>query len=145
MTRVFLRLAYRLLLHLHPNSFQNEFGAEMLWIYDEEHERGGVAHLFFDGAASLLRQHCRIQSDPGQLSIASGAVITGPGIGPVRFLQAGITFSVIFFGLFWLVGHPSPFAVSVRWSDGMPCYTVTLQAPSHAEVVLETSGGHRLN
>jgi hypothetical protein len=43
MTRVILRVAYRLLLRLHPDSFQKEFGAEMLWIYDEEDQRGAVA------------------------------------------------------------------------------------------------------
>jgi hypothetical protein len=135
MTRLILRLAYRLLLRLHPDSFQQEFGAEMLWIYDEEDRRGGVAYLFLDGATSLLRQYCRLQNDPGQLSIASGVVITGPGISPVRILQAGITFSVIFFGLMRLLGQASPFTVSVKWSDRMPCYTVTLETPSHFEVI----------
>jgi hypothetical protein len=138
MTRVILRLVYRLLLRLHPASFRDEFGVEMLWIYDEECQRGGAASLFLDGAVSLLRQRCRIHGDPGQVSIASGAVITGPGIGAVRFLQAGITLSLILFGLMRLLGQPSPLTVSVKWADRMPCYTVTLQFPSHAEVVLET-------
>jgi hypothetical protein len=138
MNRVVSRFAYRLLLGLHPASFQDEFGAEMLWIFDEEYQRNNAYYLFFDGTISLLRQRCRIQNDPGQLSITSGAIITGPGIGPVRLLQAGIIFSMIFFSLMQLVGQPNPFTVSVRWSDRMPCYTVTLQAPSHAEIVLET-------
>jgi hypothetical protein len=139
MNRAVARFAYRLLLRLHPASFQQEFGAEMLWIFDEEYPRGGAAYMFLDGAVSLLRQHSRIQKDPGQLSITSGEIITGPGIGPVRLLQAGITFSLIFFSLMRLASHPSPFALSVRWSDRVPCYTITLQAPSHAEVVLETT------
>ena len=139
MTRVVLRFAYRLLVRLHPASFQDEFGTEMLWIYDEECQRGGAAYLLLDGAISLLRQHCKIQSDPGQVSIASGAVITGPGIGPVRFVQAGITFSVMFFGLMRLFGQPNALTVSVKWADRMPCYTVTLEAPSHAEVVLQST------
>jgi hypothetical protein len=138
MNRVVSRFAYRLLLGLHPASFQDEFGAEMLWIFDEEYQRNNACYLFFDATISLLRQRCRIQNDPGQLSITSGAIITGPGIGPVRLLQAGITFSMIFFSLMQLLGQPNLFTVSVRWSDRMPCYTVTLQAPSHAEVVLET-------
>jgi hypothetical protein len=138
MNRVVSRFAYRLLLGLHPASFQDEFGAEMLWIFDEEYQRNNACYLFFDAMISLLRQRCRIQNDPGQLSITSGAIITGPGIGPVRLLQAVITFSMIFFSLLQLVGQANPFTVSVRWSDRMPCYTVTLQAPSHAEVVLET-------
>jgi hypothetical protein len=138
MNRAVSRFAYRLLLGLHPASFQDEFGSEMLWIFDEEYKRGNAGYLLFDGTISLLRQRCRIQNDPGQLSVASGAIITGPGIGPVRLLQAGITFSVIFFSLMQLLGQPNALTVSVRWSARMNCYTVTLQAPSHAEVVLET-------
>ena len=92
MNRVVSRFAYRLLLGLHPASFQDEFGAEMLWIFEEEYERNNACYLFFDAMVSLLRQRCRIQNDPGLLSITSGAIITGPGIGPVRLLQAGITF-----------------------------------------------------
>jgi hypothetical protein len=136
MNRSVSRFAYRLLLRLHPAGFHDEFGAEMLWIFDEVHQQGRVAHLLLDGAVSLLRQRCRIEHDPGQLSIASGTIITGPGIGPLRLLQAGVTFSVILVSLMQLLGHPNPLTVTVRWSDRVPCYTVTLQAPSHAEVVL---------
>ena len=139
MNSIVSRFTYRLLLRLHPASFQEEFGGEMLWIFDEERQQGGVAHLLLDGAISLLRQRCRLQPDPGQLSITSGTVITGPGMGPLRLLQGGITFSLIFLSLIQLLSQPNLFTVSVRWSDRVPCYTVTLQAPSHAEVVLETT------
>jgi hypothetical protein len=136
MNRSVSRFAYRLLLRLHPAGFQDEFGSEMLWIFDEERQQSGVVHLLLDGTISLLRQRCRIQHDPGQLSIASGTIITGPGIGPLRLLQAGITFSLILLSLMQLLAHPNRLTVAVRWSDRVPCYTVTLQAPSHAEVVL---------
>ncbi len=139
MNRAFARFAYRLLLRLHPASFQDEFGTEMLWIFDEEYSQGGVAYMFMDGVISLLRQCSRMEKDPGQLSIASGEIITGPGVSPVRFLQAGITCSLILFSLNWLGSHPSPWTLSVRWSDRVPCYTITLRAPSHAEVVLEST------
>lgn len=138
MNRVVSRFAYRFLLGLHPASFQDEFGAEMLWIFEEEYERNNVCYLFFDAMVSLLRQRCRIQNEPGLLSITSVEIVTGPAIGPVRLLQAGIAFAMIFFSLTQLLGQHNPFTVYVRWSDRMPCYTVTLQAPSHAEVVLET-------
>ena len=139
MNRSVSRFAYRLLLRLHPTGFEDEFGAEMLWIFDEERQQGGVVHLLLDGALSLLRQRCRIEHDPGQLSITSGTIITGPGMGPLRLLQGGITFSLIFLTLIQLLSQPNLLTVSVRWSDRVPCYTVTLQAPSHAEVVLETT------
>jgi hypothetical protein len=131
------RFAYRSLLRLHPAPFQDEFGAEMLWIFDEERQEGGVGHLLVDGAISLLRQRCRLRHDPGQLSITSGTIVTGPGIGPLRLLQGGITFWLLFVSLIQFLSHPNVFTVSVRWSDRMPCYTLTLQAPSHAEVVLK--------
>jgi hypothetical protein len=136
MNRTVSGFAYRLLLRLHPVGFQDEFGAEMLWIFDEERQQGRGAHLLLDGALSLLRQRCRMEHDHGQLSIASGTVITGPGIGPLRLLQGGITFSLILVSLMQFLGHRNPWTVTVHWSDRMPCYTVTLQAPSHAEVVL---------
>jgi hypothetical protein len=139
MNRVFARFAYRLLLSLHPASFQDEFGTEMLWIFDEGYSQGGVAYMFLDGVISLLRQCSRIEKDRGQLSIASGEIVTGPGIGPVRLLQAGLTCSLILFSLIRLGSHPNPWTPSVRWSDRVPCYTITLQAPSHAEVVLEST------
>jgi len=130
------RFAYRFLLRLHPAPFQDEFGAEMLWIFEEEHQQGATIPLLIDGAVSLVRQRCRMQNDPGQVSITSGTIITGPGIGPVRLLQGGITFSLIFFGLMQFLSRLNLLTVSVRWSDQAPCYTLTLQAPSHAEVVL---------
>jgi hypothetical protein len=139
MNRAFARFAYRLLLRLHPASFQDEFGAEMLWIFDEECAREGTAYLLMDGVFSLFRQCSRIYKDRGQLSIASGEIITGPGIGPVRLLQAGITCSLILFSLIRLTSHPSPWTLAVRWSDRAPCYTITLRAPSHAEVVLNST------
>lgn len=139
MNRMVSRFAYSFLLRLHPASFRDEFGTEMLWIFDEEHQQGATVPLLIDGAISLLRQRCRIQNDPGQVSITSGTIITGPGMGPVRLLQAGMTFSLIFFTLIQLLSHPNLLTVSVQWSDRVPCYTLTFRAPSHAEVVLETT------
>ena len=139
MIRALARFAYRLLLSLHPASFQDEFGTEMLWIFDEEYSRGGVAYMFLDGAVSLLRQCSRIEKNPGQLSIASGEIITGPGLGAARLLQAGIMFSLIFFSLMRLASHPNPLTFSFRWADQVPCYTITLRAPSLAEVVLDST------
>jgi hypothetical protein len=138
MNRAVSRLVYRLILRLHPRSFREEFGSEMLWIYEQEQQPGATVHLFLDGTLSLLRQRFTSQNNSGQLSIASGVTITGPGIGPVRFLQAAIALSLLCLGLM-LFRVPNPLNASVTWADRMPCYTVTLQAPSHAEVVLQTT------
>jgi hypothetical protein len=139
MNRIVSRFAYRFLLRLHPASFQNEFGAEMLWIFDQEDQHSGVAYLLFDGVISLLRQRFRIQNDPGQLSITSGTIITGPGMRPVRLLQGGASFVLIFYSLIRVLSHPNPLFLSVKWADRMSGYTITLQAPSHAEVVLDSA------
>jgi hypothetical protein len=139
MNRSVAHYAYRLLVRLHPACFREEFGSEMLWIFEEESRRGAGAYVFFDGAVSLLRHSCRIKNAPGQLSIASGSIITVPGIAPVRFLQAAITLSVFFFAMMLLASPANRLVVSVQWSDRVPCYTITLRAPSHAEVVLNTT------
>jgi hypothetical protein len=136
MNSIGARLAYRFLLRLHPASFQHEFAAEMLWIFDEEQQQGSAVYLLFDGVRSLLRQRCRLQKDPGQLSIASGTIISNPGIGMLRLFQGSLLCLAIFFSLHQLLKHPNPFSPSVKWSDRMSCYELTLQAPSHAEVVL---------
>jgi hypothetical protein len=138
MNTAVLRLVYRLILRLHPTSFREEFGSEMLWIFEQEQQPGATVHLFLDGTLSLLRQRFTSQNGSGQLSIASGVMITGPGIGLVRFLQAAIALSLLFFGLM-LLRIPNALNASVTWADRMPCYTVTLEAPSPAEVVLQTT------
>ena len=88
MNRAVSRLAYRLILRLHPASFREEFGSEMLWIFEQEQQPGAAAHLFLDGTLSLFRQRFTSQNDSGQLSIASGVMITGPGIGSGTILSS---------------------------------------------------------
>jgi hypothetical protein len=132
------RFAYRLLLRLHPAPFQHEFGAEMLWIFDEEYERGASSYLLFDGVISLLRQRWKSQSKSGVLSIRSGEVISNPGVGPLRLLQAGVTSFAILFSIMLLSSRQSPLMVSVRWSERAPCYTITLQSPTHMAEIRKT-------
>ena len=50
-----IRCLYRALISLHPPAFQEQFGDEMLWIFDETCTDGSVA-LLSDGFLSLLRQ-----------------------------------------------------------------------------------------
>ena len=50
------RRAYRFLLALHPKAFQEEFAAEMLWIFDEESAKRCAMPLFSDALFSLGRQ-----------------------------------------------------------------------------------------
>ena len=47
-----IRLIYQCLLYLHPPAFRRRFGAEMLWIFDQEPSARCAADAFL----SLLRQ-----------------------------------------------------------------------------------------
>lgn len=49
------RTVYRFLLQLHPPSFREQFGGEMLWIFDETAAHG-LLRLFIDAFVSLARQ-----------------------------------------------------------------------------------------
>ncbi len=51
-----IRHLYQTLLYLHPPAFREQFGDEMLWIFDETAGGGGTIGLLGDGAASALRQ-----------------------------------------------------------------------------------------
>lgn len=59
-----LRLLYRALLHLHPNSFRDRFGEEMLWIFDEQTRQSRSLPLLVDVLRSLLVQHVAAQLHP---------------------------------------------------------------------------------
>jgi hypothetical protein len=136
------RFAYRLLLGLHPAAFQSEFGAEMLWIFDEESQRGAVPYLLFDGARSLFRQHFRIKRESGVLSISSGGVIGGvivhTGIGLVRLLQAGVTCSTILCGVMYFSGPGHSLSPSIRWEAQASCYTISLRPVTHIAEIRKT-------
>jgi hypothetical protein len=132
------RLAYRLLLGLHPAAFQSEFGAEMLWIFDEESQRGAVSYLLFDGTRSLLRQHFRIKRESGVLSISSGGVIVHTGVGLVRLLQAAVTCSTILCGVMYFSGPGHSLSPSIRWGAQVSCYTISLEPVTHVAEIRRT-------
>jgi enterochelin esterase family protein len=50
------RVLYLCMIWLHPRVFRQRFAEEMLWIFDEKVERGGVLPLFADAVGSLFRQ-----------------------------------------------------------------------------------------
>lgn len=54
------RLAYRAIIYLHPRNFREEFGAEMLWIFEEESRNGAaLPRLILDGICSIALQTVR--------------------------------------------------------------------------------------
>ncbi len=50
------RLAYGVLVRMHPRAFREEFADEMLWIFDEAREHESTVPLFADAVTSLGRQ-----------------------------------------------------------------------------------------
>ena len=67
--------AYRFLLALHPKAFQEEFAAEMLWIFEEQSAQRGCVPLFTDALVSLGRQWMfrSTASEPGAESVPAAA------------------------------------------------------------------------
>jgi hypothetical protein len=70
--RAILRTTYRGLLWMHPVEFREEFGAEMLWIFDEECSRGAALPLLFDGLRSFVVQNARPRLQQQQAVAAAG-------------------------------------------------------------------------
>jgi hypothetical protein len=82
------RAFYRLLLWLHPRSFRDEFGGEMLWIFDQSSR--DTAALFPDIVLSVARQWC-LRSDVWKFALGalvSAALFAGM-IGPAASRLAG--------------------------------------------------------
>jgi hypothetical protein len=96
------RGAYRLVVRVHPEPFRKRFGAEMLWIFDEECSRN-AAGLLMDGMVSMVRQHCKEQDE---IEPAAGGFTVGiptSGMSLRRFLQGGLLASAIAYGIMLLI------------------------------------------
>src|SRR5713101_9113836 len=50
------RVAYRCMVRLHPRVFREQFGEEMMWIFEEAADTHGAFRLLSDGIVSLARQ-----------------------------------------------------------------------------------------
>jgi hypothetical protein len=100
-----VRSVYRLILRLHPASFRGRFGDEMQWIFDEEQKQGGAARLLFDGVMSLLRQRVKVEREGEPVVAGFGLLDTGWSIAPRRFVEAGITASLLLAGFMLLLGR----------------------------------------
>lgn len=129
MTRISLRSAYLLLLRIHPASFRDEFGEEMLWIFDEECRQGRAARIFLDGVLSLIRQRCAFQRAPKPVAAGVGLIISDSGIGAARFMQAGLLMFTLIFGFLLVLNPKSPSSLSIRWTASVFHCTLTLQPP----------------
>ena len=100
---------YRLILRVHPARFVARFGDEMLWIFEEERQRGATARLLFDGILSLLRQRFSLHDEPPQASASFGVLVSDSRIGAGRLLQGGLMAAMLFTGFLLLLSRGGPF------------------------------------
>jgi hypothetical protein len=135
-----VRSAYRLILRLHPASFRDRFGDEMQWIFDEEQRQGGTTRLFFDGVVSLLRQRAKFERD-GEPVVAGFALLdTGWNIAPRRFVEAGVTASLLLMGFMLLLGRAGKPFQTPACLPGVPRAAPRLyQAPDRIEALPKTA------
>jgi D-alanyl-D-alanine carboxypeptidase len=109
--------AYRFLLALHPKAFQEEFAAEMLWIFEKESARRGSVPLFTDALISLGRQwmfrSAASQAAAESVPSAAGQLFAWEHIGipetrlPVlRFMQGGAVTTLFLMALTFAAVRP---------------------------------------
>jgi hypothetical protein len=80
------RLAYLVLVRLHPREFRKRFGEEMVWIFEQDNAVRARLPLFSDAALSLARQwlmrsgawKIAVAMLGGFVSIAAVLMIIGP-------------------------------------------------------------------
>jgi hypothetical protein len=75
-----LRPLYRCLLRLHPRTFRQRYGEEMLWIFDESTSATDRASLLIDGLVSLIRQCLARPANWEKAEVVSPAVRSANGV-----------------------------------------------------------------
>jgi hypothetical protein len=138
MSRIVSRFAYRQIVRLHPAWFRDRFGEEMMWIFDEESQRGATARVLLDGFLSLVRQRCRVADESTQTCVASGFLIEDSGIGAGRFVQGTVMSSILLTAFVLLMGQRVPNPVYLRMPGHLVFYPLTLQAPPHIVALSKT-------
>jgi hypothetical protein len=139
----FLRSSYCLIVRMHPGSFRDRFGDEMVWIFDEERHRGRGVRLFFDGILSLLRQRSKVERTPAPVVAGFGLLDTGWDIAPRRFVEAGITASLILAGFILLLGKAgNPILMPACVPGATRAAPPGIQAPARISAVPVTARSH---
>jgi hypothetical protein len=98
------RIAYGLVVQLHPLEFRCEFGDEMLWIFDEQMRccRNGVdragrfVKLLLDGVSSSLVQHVFREQQPASAGAMLFQCIEAPSRLNHLAQAAFVAFSCVF-------------------------------------------------
>jgi CubicO group peptidase (beta-lactamase class C family) len=112
------RVACRCVVRLHPRIFREQFGEEMMWIFEEATETHGALRLLGDGVISLMRQWI-FRPRPSSVAVAEGASVAlheaglfawehiggSPSrLSAGRWLQGGLMSLALFTGV-WLAAN----------------------------------------
>jgi hypothetical protein len=122
-------MTYRLILRVHPSPFRDRFAKEMLWIFDEECQRGATARLLLDGAVSAVRQHAKQQDEVDGVRTAFASGMATNAIGVRRIVQGGVMASILLYCFMLLLGQSGRMSVRTQASDHS-CSSA-LRVPSH--------------
>jgi CubicO group peptidase (beta-lactamase class C family) len=112
------RLAYRCVVRMHPHIFREQFGEEMMWIFEEATETHGALRLLGDGVLSLVRQWVLCpRASSVVVAEAASAALQEPGffawnhigtspsrLSAGRWLQGGLMSLALFAGV-WLAAN----------------------------------------
>lgn len=132
------RMTYRLILRVHPGSFRERFGEEMLWIFDQEC-RQGSGRLLVDGALSAVRQHAKDQDEYEPATAGFRVEIATSGISLRRFVQGGVLTCVIGYGIMLLMARGGVAVTPVH--AAVHSCSPALYAPSHIGYPPKPPGG----
>jgi CubicO group peptidase (beta-lactamase class C family) len=146
---------------LHPRIFREQFGEEMMWIFEEATETHGALRLLVDGVISLMRQWILrprpssvVVAEAASAALHEGGLFAWEHIGTSRsrlpagcWLQGGLMSLALFTGV-WLaanqVGRRMP--VTSFGGDSDNAMRVGGLTPPSSENAAETdfgrSGGH---
>ena len=102
----------------------------MLWIFQEECQRGATVRLLFDGMLSLLRQRLSTQDEPIHGPMSSALLISDLRISTVRLFQGGLIASLLLLGFMSILAHngPLPVPYELQEQECIPCSSYP-QAP----------------
>jgi hypothetical protein len=127
------RGSYRLILRIHPRAFRERFADAMLLIFDEESRQGAAFPLLWDGVVSLLRHHAKNEANLEPMAPGFGILITHPGISPLRFVQAGLTASILLLGFLFALHKSDKPLVPIQLPEAIHRAPLRVQAPSRIE------------
>jgi hypothetical protein len=140
-----LRIAYCAILRLHPVGFRAEFGDEMLWIFDEESQRGAALPLLWDGLRSIVVQGFRPRVQQHE-AVGPIYIELDSSLPSERFAQIALTaifcvLSMTFFLSMLVPGAAIPFGSSLYAHIRQMAPSSASSVPHHAYIHRSAGSG----